>query len=177
MTLAGTQSADGRRRSGRLPWDLAEIVGVGTLVATVALGVFSVAAGIAYGFTSVNESSSPVGDGGQAGPSVVEMIQRCTAWASPIVAALALASLVALWWEIAGPSSPTRRNEADVDAGARDVAAQGHRLRARGLILAAMAFLTVVVVASLANMASAFDLNTGYPSQIVVSGDLAVVGE
>ena len=72
----------------RLPWEIAEMVGAGLLGAAGTIAVLSIVSGVAYAFTNTTQPTSPFGNAVQVGPTIAEVTQRSTLWATPVMALL-----------------------------------------------------------------------------------------
>ncbi|MDA8341283.1 MAG: hypothetical protein M0007_03550 [Actinomycetota bacterium] len=71
----------------RLSWEVAEPIGGGLLVAALASTTVSIASGVAFAFAAIPDDMSTIG------PSIAEITQRLTEWATPVGALIALAAV------------------------------------------------------------------------------------
>ena len=85
---------------GRLPWELAEIAGVGLLVSAIAFAVFGIVSGIVFAIESQPQISTTFNEELPAvlGPNTAEIVQHSTAWATPFLGLLVLAAVATAWW-------------------------------------------------------------------------------
>lgn len=156
----------------RLPWELVEIAGGALLISAVAIGVFSLASGIAYSYSTVNDEGAPF----SVGPSLTEITQRSTAWASTFVALMVLAVLGAVWWQVESTASLA------ADSGDRPASEDNRRSvsvlrRARGMTTVVIAYLVVLAAAVVTQIVTIFQLYASAPAGVAVSQYLDDVGQ
>ena len=159
----------------RLPWETAEIVGGGLLGAASTIAVLSVVSGISYAFTNATQPTSPFGNAVQVGPTIAEVTQRSTLWATPVVALLVIGAIGIAWWQVESWSSFVAEDEEATDD--EMTSAFRHLLRAKVLVTSALAAAAVVAAAVVALVVSTIVVFLGGPGNIVVSEDLSVIGQ
>ena len=159
----------------RLPWEIAEMVGAGLLGAAGTIAVLSIVSGVAYAFTNTTQPTSPFGNAVQVGPTIAEVTQRSTLWATPVMALLVIGAIGVAWWQVESWSSFVAEDEEATDD--EMTSAFRHLLRAKVLVTSALAAAAVVAAAVVALVVSTIVVFLGGPGNIVVSEDLSVIGQ
>lgn len=146
------------------------------LASVTAIAIFSLASGIVFGIGTIQQSAGPFGGPIEIGPSLAQIVQRSTGWATPLLALLALGAIGAAWWEVEGWDSLVSEEESSASEQDYETAF-GHLLRVKGMVTCAIAVLAVLTVADVALVVSTFALDTGQPNALVASQDIAVLAE
>jgi hypothetical protein len=162
----------------RLSWEVVEILGAGFLGSAISWALFSTVSGIVYGFSSIAQPSSPFGGSLQPGPSVAEIMERSTVWATPWVGLIVLGALGAAWWQVEGwatfVADEDESSKSERDSGV----AYRHLLRAQSMTSCVIIVLALLSGAVLVLIISTFVLNAGEgPENLVISQDLDLLGE
>jgi hypothetical protein len=159
-------------------WELAEVVGVGFIVAAVTIVLFSLASGIAYGYSTLAQTGSPFSHVTEIGPSLAEIVDRSTYWATPYFMLLLFGALATAWWQVRAWGDVVTGADDDPSRPPHEPGLSWRRLlRAQSTATAAMVISAVAAASAVAVVVSTFFLYSGNPTSLVTSEDLLGLGE
>jgi hypothetical protein len=164
-----------------LSWEVVEVCAAGLLAAAAAISTLAVASGIVYGLTTdLQVQGAPVdepfGNPPEVGPSIAQIVQHSTGWASPVLAIVVLGAIGTLWWSVDSWNSFVDDESSEVSEQGYETAFR-HLLRAKGMLNVTLAVLVALAAADIALVVSTFVTTSGFQGGFVASQDLAISGE